>query len=100
MMPDSFSGDKKALWGRIATLGWLIRLRALEQGISLRGLHDGGNAGRRVVPLMFQFTGRPLLDLVEDFSRPELFLPGISVYDHQVHPRELSGASAIAARLE
>ncbi len=73
MSPHTLSSDKKALWGRIATLGWLIRLRAWSRDAPLGDYASGNNAERRVVPLMFQLTGRPLFDLAEDFFRgPEL----------------------------
>lgn len=74
MIPGSFSDDKKTLWGRIVTLGWLIRLRAWNRDAPLGNYSSGSNSERRVVPLMFQLTGRPLLDLITDFFRgPELF---------------------------
>lgn len=74
MMTDSFTSDEKALLGQMATLGWLIRLRAWSRKAPLGAYSAGSNAERKVVPLMCQLTDRPLLELVEDFfGGPQLF---------------------------
>lgn len=74
--PATFTGDNKAFFAKLVTLGWVARMRLRANGHPLEKSYSGSmRDARKIVPLMYQLTERPLVDLVE------AYLHGPALYD-------------------
>jgi hypothetical protein len=72
---ETFVGDGKAFFARLVSLGWVARMRLQAEGFPLGNRYSGSmHDAWKIVPLLYQLSNRPLLDLVEDyFQGPALY---------------------------